>query len=551
MHCSHVLALATQRVAVVLLAVCLFPTPRSVLAHGGHGNEFKDGSPATGLTDSIQVDNETVKRLGIKVEAVSRKRLTFGIQATGTIETLPNQQVEITTPVTGTVVKLLVNPGDRVKAGQPVAVMTTPELAELRTTALDRQVDAIGAVQQAEADLQLAQRNLQQQRNIVAADIQQAKSAVSFAQERAEKDRALSASGALPRRTALESETKLSEARATLAKAASALEISEAQAQLQRARSAMTVAQSRVALSGETYQTRLRQLGASANADGTLTLMAPIAGIVADRATTQGESGQDAGKRVMTILNNRKVQVSGNIHEKDLKRIQVNQRVRVKSSGLGNRTFSGRISLVGAIVEGETRVVLVKAELDNPDGVLKPGMFVDLEVLTNRTTTAVLAIPKSALVKTNDKKQIVFVQNGDAFQSVEVGLGREAGEFIEVKNGLFDGDRIVTQRANQFYAQLLRGGNSSAHDHGEPKGAPTATSQLAIPGWVAVPVGGALMTGMFWAGTFWAKRRYSQAAPLPNPHSPESAGDDLSLAGDSLHTPPASYLPSQPNHRPH
>jgi membrane fusion protein, heavy metal efflux system len=443
--------------------------------------------------------------------------------------------------------------------------MTTPELAELRTTALDRRVDAIGAVQQAEADMQLAQRNLEQQRKIVAADIQQAKSGVSFAQERADKDRALSASGALPRRTALESETKLAEAKAALAKAASALEISQAQAQLQRARSAVTVAQSRVALSGETYQARLRQLGASANADGSLTLTSPISGIVADRATTQGESGQDAGKRVMTILNHRKVQVSGNIYEKDLKRIQVNQRVRVQSSGLGNRTFNGRISRVGAIVEGETRVVPVKAELDNPDGALKPGMFVDLEVLTvgaaspkeTRTPTAILAIPKSALVETNDKKQMVFVQNGSAFQPVEVVLGRESGTWVEVKNGLFDGDRIVTQRAPQLYAQSLRGGNQSADDHGAPKAAPASNSQPAIPGWVAIPAGGALMTGMFWAGTLWAKRRHRQAEAVPNGHSPHQTDDDLSLMGDRTYTPSASYLPppnlspSKPDHRPH
>jgi len=73
------------------------------------------------------------------------------------------------------------------------------------------------------------------------------------------------------------------------------------------------VAQSRVQLSEETYQTRLRQLGASAKADGTITITAPIAGTVADRDTTTGESGEDAGKKVMTIINGSSVQVSANI----------------------------------------------------------------------------------------------------------------------------------------------------------------------------------------------------------------------------------------------
>lgn len=66
----------------------------------------------------------------------------------------------------------------------------------------------------------------------------------------------------------------------------------------------------------------------------------------------------------------------------------------------------------------------------------------------------VLVIPQSALVEANGQ-QLVFVQNGNRFQPVEVTLGRRAGNLIEVESGLFDGDRVVTQRANQLYAQSL------------------------------------------------------------------------------------------------
>ncbi|MGA7932601.1 MAG: efflux RND transporter periplasmic adaptor subunit [Kovacikia sp.] len=499
-----------RRLSGSLLSLLLLTLPLRSVAHGGHGNEF--GGQATQAAGAVQVDAETAKRMGLKVEPVARQRLAFGIKTTGKIEALPNQRVEVTTPVTGTVIKLLVNPGDRVEAGQPVAVMTTPELAELRTTALDRRTEAIGSVQQADADLRLARQNLTQQRTIVAADIKLARTAVSFAQERYDKDRELLASGAIPRRTFLESETKLAEAKAALAKAESALEVLQAQAQLQRAQSAASVAQSKVSLSGEAYQARLRQLGASPNADGTITLTAPIAGIVADRETTQGESGQDAGKKVMSIVNSRVVQVSGNVYEKDLDRVQIGQGVRVNANG---KAFQGRIRVVGAVVEGESRVVPIKAELDNPNGSLKPGMFVELDVLTDRTPAAVLAIPKSALVETNDKKTIVFVQNGSAFQPAEVTLGRESGDFVEVTDGLFDGDRIVTQRAPQLYAQSLRSGaKPDAH---------TTTSQTvptnqngALPWWVVLPVGGAIAAGTFWAGTYWANRRHQKASIPPS-----------------------------------
>ncbi len=537
-----------RRLSGSLLSLLLLTLPLRSVAHGGHGNEF--GGQATQAAGAVRVDPETAKRMGLKVEPVSRQGLVFGIKTTGKIEALPNQQVEVTTPVTGTVIKLLVNPGDRVEAGQPVAVMTTPELAELRTTALDRRTEAIGSVQQAEADLRLAQQNLIQQRTIVTADIKQARTEVSFAQERYDKDRELLTSGAIPRRTFLESETKLAEAKAALAKAESALEVSQAQAQLQRAQSAVSVAQSKVSLSGETYQARLRQLGANPNADGTITLTSPIAGIVADRETTQGESGQDAGKKVMSIVNSRVVQVSGNVYEKDIDRVQSGQGVRVNANG---KTFKGRISVIGAVVEGESRVVPIKAELDNPNGSLKPGMFVSLEVLTDRTPADVLAIPKSALVETNDKKTIVFVQNGRAFQPSDVTLGRESGDLVEVTDGLFDGDRVVTQRAPQLYAQsLLKSGQAAAladpdDAPGSKPGGNKPERELELPWWIMLPVGGAIAAGTFWAGTLWAKRNHHQASlSPPNGHReashrlPEQEPEPKAYA-------PAKTSPSQPS----
>ncbi|MCY7391771.1 MAG: efflux RND transporter periplasmic adaptor subunit, partial [Leptolyngbyaceae cyanobacterium CAN_BIN12] len=403
-----------HRISSALLLLLLL-TPLKGLAHVGHGDEFQGGQTSA-APGAIAVDAVTAQRMGLKVQPVSRQRLAFGITATGQIEPLPNQQVEVTTPIRGTVTRLLVQPGDQVSAGEAVAIMTSPELAELRTTALDRKSEAIASVQQATADLQLAQKNYKQQQKIAAAEVAQARTQLNFAQERFDKDRELAVSGAIPRRTFLESETKLAEAKAALTKSESRLQVSEAAAQLQRAESAVQVARSRMSLSQDTYRNRLRQLGAIANEDGTLTIAAPISGTISDRETTTGESGEDAGKKLMTIINGSSVQVSANIYEKDLDRIQTGQRVQIKVASLRDRTFQGQICVVGAVVEGATRVVPVKAQLDNPNGVLKPGMFAELEVLTDLTPAALLAIPKSALVTTNDKKTIVFVENGTAFQ---------------------------------------------------------------------------------------------------------------------------------------
>jgi membrane fusion protein, heavy metal efflux system len=474
-------------------------------AHAGHGDEFKGG--AVQSSGSVQVDPATAARLGFKIEPVQRQRLTFGVKTTGKIETLPNRQVEVTTPVGGTLLQLLVKPGDRVDEGQAVAIMSSPDLTELRTTALDRKTDAVAGVETATADLQFAKDNLERQGTIADQEIKEAQSAFAFAQESYTKDQTLAQAGALPQRLALESGTKLAAAQANLSKAEGRLPTLEAEAQVKRAQAALDAATNRFNLSGQSYEARLRQLGSKANEDGTVTIAAPISGTISDREATVGESTKDPGKKILSIVNGSSVQVSSNVFEKDLSQVRLDQAVRVKVNGLGDRTFGGRISVIDSAVNNETRAVPVKVELENSDGALKPGMFAEIEVLTDRTPVAVLAIPKSAIVETNDKKKIVFVQNGQAFQSTDVTLGRESGDLVEVTNGLLDGDNVVTQRAPQLYAQSLRGN-------------PTAHSQTTAPatgnGWskrTILLTGGGLLGlvvlggGAFWAGMIWTKRR--------------------------------------------
>jgi membrane fusion protein, heavy metal efflux system len=497
---------AIRQLSGTLIGLILLITPSAVLAHAGHGDEFHSGEQTAPSTDAIQVDAETADRLGLKVEPVTRQSLPFGIQTTGQIEALPSRQVQVTYPVNGTVVQLFVQPGDAVEAGQPLAVITSGELAELRVDALDRRAETLGAVQEAEADLRLAQQNYQQQQQIAQTAINQAQTEVRVAQEQYDRDQELMEQGAIGRREFLESEAHLSEAQAALAAAESRLEVLEARNQLERAQTALEVAQNQADLSTATYSTRLKQLGADANPDGTITITAPIAGRVADREASLGQSAEDAGTPLMTIVDDRTVLATANIYEKDLNQVKVGQSVRVTVSGLPDRFFQGEITVVGAVVDGESRVVPVKAELENSDGVLKPGMFAELEVLTDRTPEAVLAIPQSAIVDANGQS-LVFVQNGNSFQPVEVTLGRIAGDKVEIETGLFDGDQIVTQRANQLYAQSLRGGTAKSEDTEATEVIEANAAAGSIPWWLLGLGGSAIAATTFAAGAFWSNRR--------------------------------------------
>jgi len=507
------------RVWGAIVSLVILMAPVNVLAHGGHGDEFHQGggSEATQTTDSIQVDAQTAKLLGIKVEPVKRQRLAVGLQATGQIETLPNKQVEVTTPISGAKVdRLLVQPGTYVQVGQPVAILAAPDLVELRVTSQEKRAEARADLQKAQADLRLAQQNYQRFSQIATAEIAQAQSQVDFAQEKSDKDQILLTQGAIPSRQALESQTQLAEAKAKLTAADSRRDVIAAEADLKRAQSSVQVAQSRLNLSDTAYQTRLQQLGAKANAQGQVTVTAPISGRVADREVTLGQSFEDAGGKLMTIVNDSRVYATANIYEKDLDKVKNGQSVRVTVASMPNRTFTGRVAVIGSVVESETRVVPVKAAIDNSSGVLKPGMFAQLEVLTDRTATALLAIPSSAVVEANGK-QIVYIQNGNAYQPIEVTLGQTVGDTIEVKSGLFEGDAIVTQRAPQLYAQSLRGGGKAGEQRRgaeEEKTSASTTAGVQIPWWLIGAVGGAIGSAAFAAGAFWSSRRTkSQLVP--------------------------------------
>ncbi|MBW4622305.1 MAG: efflux RND transporter periplasmic adaptor subunit [Cyanosarcina radialis HA8281-LM2] len=704
--------------SAAILSFALLVTPTVVLAHGGHGDEFSGENKTNQSTSSISVDLETAKRLGIEVEPVSRQRLAIAIKSTGQIEALPNRQVEVKAPVDGTLVELLVQPGDRVKQGQPVAVLSSAELAQLRTEALTKQAEAQPDLQKAQADLNLARQNYDRQRTITEAEIaqaqtqliaaqkqydrdrslvnrgelvavarenyqrqvqianaeitqaqtqltaaqkqydrdlalvnsaplvavakqnyqrqvqiadaeiEQAKTQLAVAQEKYDRDKTLAEAGALPRRQMMESKAQLAEAQALLVKAQSRqnvlqaeteiqraqvelplrdlresqAKLAEAQAQLVRAKqranvlqadtelkraqtelplrelreseaklaeakasftralsrremlgaenqvkvaqSNLQAAQSRVRLASTAYQTRLQQLGAIANERGQITVLAPISGTVADREVTQKESVLASETPLMTILNETSVFATANIYEKDLNRVGKGQEVRVKIASLPDRTFTGRISVVGSTVAGETRVVAVKAAIDNSEGVLKPGMFAELEILTNERTNGTLAIPSAAVVDANGKT-IVYVQNGNAYQATEVTLGQTSGDLVEVKSGLFEDDEIVTQRAPQLYAQSLRGGNKTEEQGNTEAQKPSenSNSQPLLPWWGITLLGGAIAVGTFFAGNFWANRRLKSRLLFAGNSPTEAVAEEIPVDLDGHKQPTLSGTP--------
>jgi membrane fusion protein, heavy metal efflux system len=179
-----------------LLSIWVSFSP-AAFSHGGHNHGGEMGGEGKTGSSEVVIDTATAQSLGIKVAPVQRQQLPVEIVATGQIELLPNQKVEVTSPIKGKILQLLVQPGTKVKAGQALATMTSPELGDLRVASQEKKNEAVASLQQAQAELQLAQEGYRRIDQIAKADREQALSQLAAAQSRLSREQQLVKSGAL------------------------------------------------------------------------------------------------------------------------------------------------------------------------------------------------------------------------------------------------------------------------------------------------------------------------------------------------------------------
>lgn len=130
-------------------------------------------------------------------------------------------------------------------------------------------------------------------------------------------------------------------------------------------------------------------------------------------------------------------------------------RVQVKVSSLPERTFEGKIDLIGSIMDEDTRTVKIRATLGNAEGLLRPGMFCAADIVFD-TPEKVIAVPKNALMS-DEGKHFVFRMIRDGFAlRTDVVPGRNFADSVEITGGLKEGERIATEGAFVLKSDVLR-----------------------------------------------------------------------------------------------
>ena len=199
---------------------------------------------------------------------------------------------------------------------------------------------------------------------------------------------------------------------------------------------------------------QLRVLGVSAKSIERLTqtgaidshawVTSNISGVVVERKVTLGQVVQPSDA-MFVVANLGRVWAVAQVPEQQVSQVKTGQSVRIEVPALNNERLVGKLIYVGQTVNPDTRTVLIRTELDNKDGRLKPAMLASM--LIESEPQMRLVVPPGAVVRENDEDHVFVEQNDGRYKLTRVKLSAEHDGQRVVLEGLKAGMRIVTDGA--------------------------------------------------------------------------------------------------------
>ena len=225
-----------------------------------------------------------------------------------------------------------------------------------------------------------------------------------------------------------------------------------------------------------------------------ITLHAAMGGVVIEKDVFEGMYVQ-TGTRIFTIADLTRLWIVLEAYESDLRWIRPGMEVEFQTEAYPGEIFTGKTVYIDPVVNEKTRTVRVRLDAANPDGRLKPGMFVRARLLASAAADEdPLVIPASAPLLTG-KRAIVYVQvpgEEGTYEGKEIVLGSRAGGYYIVRQGLSEGELVVTKgnfkidsamqlRARPSMMSPYGGPAAVSHDHGPATPAPAEESPPPPP----------------------------------------------------------------------
>lgn len=193
------------------------------------------------------------------------------------------------------------------------------------------------------------------------------------------------------------------------------------------------------------------QIEKSGKTHSLFSVTAPMAGKITQQDVSLGKT-VDKSDSLFSILDTSTVLVEGEAYEKNLtllnEKWQTGDDVRIRVPAYLESIFIGEISQISAVVDPQKRTVHFWTKVDNPNYLLKPGMFAEKTLVIDETED-VLSVPLAAVL-TEGATNFVFVESGNSYVRHDVELGIKDDRFVEIRDGLYAGEFVVIQGTHQL-----------------------------------------------------------------------------------------------------
>ena len=361
------------------------PASELITPHGhGDAGVGDQTAPSTPTEAVVTLNPELIARAGIKTAPAETGTTTASLRMPGVVQPNAYKEVAVTSLVSGRVVQVRSELGQRVAAGDTLATLYSPEMADAQTAFIVARADQVAH----------AQRQTRTQR--------------------------LAAIGAVSREEVetLEAERALHDA-------------------------AVEKARARLALLGIPEE-RAQRLAGPQDVLTTTDIRAPLAGVVISRTANPGLN-VDPSTPLFTIVDLSTVWVIADLYERDFAKVSVGSPATVTSAAYPALRLQGRVSYIDSQVQPETRTAKLRVEVPNTSGQLRFGMYVDVQA--GESVRPGLFVPAAA-VQMVGVRPVVYVESQEQpgrFMERSIEVGAESGDRVPVLAGLEPGERVVTE----------------------------------------------------------------------------------------------------------
>ena len=367
----------------------------------------------------------------VKVAAIQKGDISSYISANGVIEEVEKSEVFFETPLK--ILKVLVAEGDKVTKGQKILELDTGSLvSELEKLKTNKGI-----------------QELSLNSNVASAEVNRAQSAVNTAERTCNdsvktytKNKELYASNAISKKELDISENACIQAESTLTDARAAYKVAVESRSLNKTTTEENLKVMDITIKDlETRMTRIAESQVSP-IDGVITALNVDAGGYTSTMQT-----------AYKVINPDKLQIKAKIKEYDIKNVSVGQNVRITGDAIDKeKSISGKVAAISPVAtvssttSGTETVIEVTITVENPEGILKPGLNVTCDVYTVDKKGVVVA-PMEMITEDKDSNKLVYVvdMENKIMKETMIKLGINSDMTVEVLEGLKEGDTVIIE----------------------------------------------------------------------------------------------------------